>query len=968
MLKRIPKMLVFVTAVLICLFVAGFTTPKQTNAESDVVAGYYMEEDPGYIYEGVGARDWWPEYRDYYIESPETKLSIGTRRISKNDPNDYSPDVSGNAKWGSLVPGTMADAVPKLTMEENLDWTEFVLNENPEDKPTEWYDPPECCRSYSPSAEKPIWTWWRPQRKLGMPDINIVNNAIVAKGEWDYNQKMESSVKYSIVDDTPLIKMDITLTNETGHDFSGRFGYTIKSAQPGERHTYIPGVGWTYSQVDNPVSGGWTDNYVFNGENNRFTGKTAHAIIWPEDQQPMTILNEGVWEGAWFKADIPNGQSKTYTIYHMPHVAGPADKPYAVAEFWANVIKNHEDSTNYGNITGTVTDESGNPLPFTNVKLIDAKGNTYAKTVTNSDGKYIIYAKKGDYTITPVNDEYSVDSKKVEIGDVRRVKADFTVKKYVDLIISVPSNLEPDSPFDVNLTVKNLTGNDLHDVKIDVNAPYFVRFLNQNKLNIPVIKAKSQMDVMVSSVALEGGRSSFKATVSNKDFKMTEESSFNVNGEGYYGGDNHTHSTFSDGSATIDENADVAYNNRLLSWIWATDHNTFKQKQTAEDVTKSYNGHFLDLPGTEITNGNKSIGSKGHALAYGLDYAPRADIDNDSPSGYSWQDSIDEVTGHGGLFYIAHPFNNTFLFEDPYRWRNFTGVEVFNSGNTPQADLNQKAFEFWDKINIRGDKKYFGIANTDAHQKERVGQVYIVGKLPTLSKENVLTLLKTGGYYGTNGPQLRFDIDGVGMGQTLEINHSGNAQVHIEAHDPNSNLTHIRLIKYPVTGNMDDYSKRNIVLDEDLTSLNTDTYIKTITLPVADKEFYRVEVESEKANEGSTGAGPSPGTGFAYSNPIWIGTSESSNATEIRSIMYKNKNKSQVLNDFGNNHLKIYDNKFDLKKLHLTLNDGASVVSKDYNKLTNTKGVLTLTISAEDGTRETYKYFVEIQESKLKNK
>src|SRR5690606_23776116 len=106
----------------------------------------------------------------------------------------------------------------------------------------------------------------------------------------------------------------------------------------------------------------------------------------------------------------------------------------------------------------------------------------------------------------------------------------------------------------------------------------------------------------------------------------------------------------------------------------------------------------------------------------------------------------------------------------PYDWTGFTGVEVWN-GNWHPLDqgVNERAFKFWDEINIRGDGKYYGIANTDGHTKNKVGDTYIKGVQPELSETNVLELLKTGQFYGTNGPELRFEADGVHMGGTLNI-------------------------------------------------------------------------------------------------------------------------------------------------------------------------------------------------------
>lgn len=910
----------------------------------EIVTGV-TKGDPGFTYDGT-SRDWWVSNDYYYMESPDIKFTVGTVRTAGKDPKDWTDNASGNSKWGTLTPGHIMDAVPMLNKQENMDFTEFVLSDDlgvtPEDEA---------------SGKYMEWSWFHPLNKLELPQISRTDNSIVAVGDWDKNDKMKSSVQYSIVEGTPLIQMEITLNNQTGTDFKGSLGYIIDPDQPGEQHSYLPGASWVYSQEKSTVKNGWTENYVFSGINNSFTGKTAHAIIWPEDQQPNSVIHEGIWIGAWFDASIPNGQSKTYRLYHMPHIAGPADKPYAAAEFWARFIREHGEAEYYGSVTGTVTTETGEPVTFTEVVLTDSQGSIYGRTVTNGQGKYQLFARKGSYDITPVSGEFSVEGKSIQLADTRRIQADFVMKKYADISISMPSELTVTAPFDITVTVKNVTKDALQQLQVEVIPPYFVHLLDEGAVIIPVVEAQSQVEIKVRAVALEGGRAAMRANVSASLFNITRKSGFDVKGAGYYAGDNHTHTKNSDGVHTTAENANSVYNKRLLSWVWNVEHNLFF-KQDADNVTKSYGDRFLSLAGSELTT------SVGHALVYGLDAAPRYDINN-SGTGYNWQDSINEVTGKGGLFYFAHPFFNKYTLEDPYRWRGFTGIEVWNGAfHALDNGANERAFKFWDEINIRGDAKYYGFANTDGHTKDKVGDTYSKGLMQGLAGDNVLELLKAGAYFGSNGPELRFSIDGVDMGGTLHIEGDGVAQLHIQAFDPNSNLSRVRVIKYPVTGSIDDYSRREIVLEEDLSGLFTNTFMKTVALPVTGQEFYRMEVFSEKANEDSSGIGPLTGTGFAFSNPIWVETAESSNAAAIESISYKNKNKFEVTNKFGVSTLAIDDKAMDLNKLDVKVSNGATVTATSFAELNDgdpSVGLLTINVMAKDGTQNGFTYLVLVQ-------
>ncbi|MFK7697468.1 CehA/McbA family metallohydrolase [Paenibacillus sp. HJGM_3] len=912
--------------------------------EREVTAGV-TRGDPGFVYEGT-SRDWWPKNDYYYIESPEIKFTVGTVRTAGMDPVDWSNDASGNNKWGTLTPGHIMDAVPAgLSRIENLDYTEFVLSDDlgvtPEDEA---------------NGKHMEWSWFHPLTKLEMPDIRLDGTSILAKGDWDHNAGMKSEVRYSIVDGTPLIRMEVTLRNETGADFHGNFGYIIDPDQPGEQHSYVPGRNWVFSQEKNPIRSGWTENYLFSGINNSFTGKPAHAIIWPQEQQPNILIHEGVFVGAWFEASIPNNGSRQYVIYHMPHIAGPADKPYAVAEFWAKVIREHGNPEDYGSISGTLRDEAGAPVGFTEVVSKDSAGQVMARAVTTADGQYQIFAAKGVYSVLPVNEAYSVQGQTVEIGERQRVQADFVLRKVADVAIGLPTDLTADTPFDVSVTVRNLTGNPLQNVAVALKPPYFVQVLGDSSITIPVIDARSQATFTVRAVALEGGRAAIQAHASNAEFQVTKKASFDVAGAGYYAGDNHTHTKHSDGVNTIAENSERVYNKRLLSWVWSTEHNKDSHKADAAAVTQSYDGKFLSLAGTEVTT------PVGHALVYGLDGLPRSDIDN-SGSGYTWQNSIDDITGRGGLVYIAHPFEQTYLFQNPYQWRGFTGVEVWNgTWHALDNGVNEKAFRFWDEINIRGEAKYYGIANTDGHTRDKVGDTYSKGWLAGLTQANVLELLRTGGYYGTNGPELRFSIGGVGMGGTLTLEHKGVAPFRIEAYDPNSKLTRVRVLRYPVTGNIADYDKRTVVLDEDLTSLQTNSFVRTVALPVSDREFYRLEVFSERANENSSGIGPLTGTGFAFSNPVWVEMGDSTNAAAITGLTYAGA-RLETVSRFGADELIVHASEFDPERLLVRVMSGAAVTSQQALALEGPAGtqaatLLQLTVTAKDGSSRSYEYLV----------
>ena len=71
------------------------------------------------------------------------------------------------------------------------------------------------------------------------------------------------------MENTPLVKMEVKLTNTGAEDYQGYFEYLVDPDESGEQHTYVPGVGWTVKNSSTVLTGGeWTDNYIFEGCSN----------------------------------------------------------------------------------------------------------------------------------------------------------------------------------------------------------------------------------------------------------------------------------------------------------------------------------------------------------------------------------------------------------------------------------------------------------------------------------------------------------------------------------------------------------------------------------------------------------------------------------------------------------------------------------------------------------------------------
>jgi len=343
-------------------------------------------------------------------------------------------------------------------------------------------------------------------------------------------------------------------------------------------------------------------------------------------------------------------------------------------------------------------------------------------------------------------------------------------------------------------------------------------------------------------------------------------------GAGWYGGDCHVHTINSDGSGTVQQCIDSAYA-KGMSFIYITDHNDTRSQFDTEQFNAENKGDFISIVGMEVDN------KEGHANCYqihpniksltrlfysypvdeGFVEVNRKDVSEKVAK--NWQEMIDGINATGGFIMPVHPADKTYPFLNTYKIQNFAGLEVWNGANG-LSESNKKARNYWDDLNTRGEYKYVGVSNTDAHNPAYVAITYNMCYLDTLTIENINKALKTGDTYGTNGPQLRFEIGSASLGQTLKIHEDKqNVNISIKAFDEKHPLTKIELYRFKITG--ESKNTKEVIKSWDLTEQNLFSWDTTFTWEVSANEFYRLEVQSVKAAF-------STAVGFACSNPIWV--------------------------------------------------------------------------------------------------
>ena len=185
----------------------------------------------------------------------------------------------------------------------------------------------------------------------------------------------------------------------------------------------------------------------------------------------------------------------------------------------------------------------------------------------------------------------------------------------------------------------------------------------------------------------------------------------------------HIHSTYSDGTGTVPEIAQIA-REVGLDFIMMTDHNNLRAITNGEE---KWYGNVLAIIGYEIND----IDDTNHYLAFGLSQ----EVDRNLPA----PEYVKRVKKDGGFGIIAHPDEKrTHLVEHPpYPWTawestDYQGIEIWNQmsewmeGLTPWNKLwrfvnprrsivapNSLTLQRWDKVNE--SRKVVGIGGIDAH-------------------------------------------------------------------------------------------------------------------------------------------------------------------------------------------------------------------------------------------------------------
>lgn len=468
------------------------------------------------------------------------------------------------------------------------------------------------------------------------------------------------------------------------------------------------------------------------------------------------------------------------------------------------------------------------------------------------------------------------------------------IDKFAVTMTGIPKNISPGDCFKVVIKVENKSQVIFRRVNITIDCPYMLG-INAANWQIKRIEPGQIETIVVDLIAVHGGRDFLKLSITITELfdqrPQILETIIYIQGSGLYRGDNHTHSTRSDGqnNNSVKDNAIRVRNDRALSWITPTDHcflNTVDCAEINADFTDfiAYpNSGEYGQTGKVLVKGHYPEGKIGeHALQYNVEY-----VNNRLTEGRRWQDVVDETIAQGGLFYLAHPFNPSIWwdYEEAFNLQKTTGIEVWQGDFHPLDEPNRLAFELWDKMNSVG-KRLVGIANSDGHFLHRLGHPFIMGNMDSLSEKNIYNVLKNGHCYGSNGVHVRFSIVDQENNQTVFISKKQRVKFKVHVFDT-APILNIKILQNKISQE----PQNSVVFKEYNFNENINLFIEEFEEEVRVGEFYRLEVITKEGTIGP-GAflGEYYGLGFGFTNPIYIAKVAKSNPETKENIVLLDDN------------------------------------------------------------------------------
>ncbi len=235
---------------------------------------------------------------------------------------------------------------------------------------------------------------------------------------------------------------------------------------------------------------------------------------------------------------------------------------------------------------------------------------------------------------------------------------------------------------------------------------------------------------------------------------MIRPSAFTAPGR-FWRGNLHTHSTRSDGVLSPEEVC-RRYRAEGYDFLALTDHFVGCYGYPIVDTLPFRSNDFTTILGAELHSGAMANGELWHILAVGLpaDFTPSDSPDFDPKPGQEIAEQLAARAVAAGAFVaIAHPQWSGLTLADARGLTSAHAVEIYNHGCATGCD-RADGFAIADLLLTEG-RRLTMVATDDAHfsEPDHFGG-WVMVKAQENTPESLLTALKAGDFYSSQGPAL----------------------------------------------------------------------------------------------------------------------------------------------------------------------------------------------------------------------
>ncbi len=215
----------------------------------------------------------------------------------------------------------------------------------------------------------------------------------------------------------------------------------------------------------------------------------------------------------------------------------------------------------------------------------------------------------------------------------------------------------------------------------------------------------------------------------NGPFSETETVQIIFKPEGWFKGQLHCHTTYSDGALPVDLVIQM-YRAAGYDFVAVSDHNIVTPTQQFIDSS------FLTIPNDEFTYGIKHV----NAINAGKHFTGTIP--------YLLQDIINAALSVGAIPQINHPHTSEHTVMDIVQATGVSLMEIINyRHNDPVYNV-----ALWDNVLSMG-RQLYATATDDAHNyKSDFNLGWIMVQAPDLTAEAILTAIESGNFYASEGP------------------------------------------------------------------------------------------------------------------------------------------------------------------------------------------------------------------------